>query len=422
MTDDAQRNEERLRWEEARLRLVRLDAEGAGSLDATLSCIGRIASRAMNVPRVSVWTLERATGALHALDVVDSDPGESGTPARLPVHDLGAYALMLQERRVVLASDVGTDPATRDLVGSYFGPLRITSTIDVPIYRDGQVVGVCCHEHRGPVRTWTTEESDFATSVAEVVALELASNELRGVQRSLRQHEQAVHESMRDEAIARMARGVAHDVNNLMAVITTAAAVMRRSVADGGDVRGELEVIEEASRSASRLVHDLLEVGRAVEDAGECALDDALQDIVPALCASASARSLAIVPDAPKSLVPVSRARLEQVLLNLVMNARDATEHGGAIEVRTHAIGADRVMIEVQDDGHGIDPGARERIFEPYFSTKREGHGLGLPTVVGIVRGAGGTIEIESELGRGSTVRVELPSHPALPVAPPASA
>lgn len=419
MTRAAELDEERLRWERARLRLVRLDAEGAGSLDAALSRIGRIASRAMNVPRVSVWKLEPATGALHALEVVDTEAEVYGARDRLPVQDLGAYALMLHKRRVVLASDVETDPATRDLAGPYFRPMGISSTIDVPVYRDGLVVGVCCHEHRGSARVWTTEEADFAISVAEVVALELASDELRAVQRALRQHEQAMYESMRDEAIARMARGVAHDVNNLMAVITGAAAVMRRSLAEAGDVRGELEVIEEASRSASRLVHDLLEVGRAVEDVGECGLDDALQDIVPALRASAIARSLAIVPDAPRSVVPVSRARLEQVLLNLVMNARDATDHGGSIEVRTHAIGADRVLIEVQDDGRGIDPEARERIFEPYFSTKHEGQGLGLPTIVGIVRGAGGTIDVQSEPGRGSTVRVELPAHPIATPVPP---
>ncbi|MDQ3037623.1 MAG: GAF domain-containing sensor histidine kinase [Myxococcota bacterium] len=409
MQSQARHDEERRHWEEARLRLVRLGADGAVSLETMLGRVAGIAARAMDVERVSVWRLDEASGGLRTVlvwDVASPSPDR----CRLVVQDLGAYASMLRQRRVVVADDVARDPATADLIEPYFAPLRVTSTIDAPIYRDGRVVGVCCHEHRGPPRAWTAAEADFAVSVAEVVALELTSAELRELQEVVLEHEREQQESMRDEAIARMARGVAHDVNNLLAIVLGALAVLRRATPDSPDLRAQSEVIEEAARSASRLVRDLLEVGRAVDDEGECALDDALQDVVPAMRAAAAGRALAIVPDAPRKTVPISRARLEQVLLNLVMNARDATADGGRVEVHTRVVDEGRVEIEVRDDGEGVDEEARERMFEPYFTTKVEGQGLGLPTVLAIVRGARGTIDVTSERGRGSSVRVELPA------------
>jgi signal transduction histidine kinase len=405
---------ERRRWEEARLRLVRLDREtAAGHLAARLSRIARIASRAMQVDRVSLWALDQQNGGLRAIEVVDADSHRAGALRQIPVGDLGQYARMLHERRVVLASDVSADPATSDLAGPYFARLGIEATIDAPIYRDGEVVGVCCHEHRGGRRQWTSDEAAFAVSVAEVVALELASDDLRAAEHALRTQEQALHEALREEAIARMARGVAHDVNNLLAVALGATAVLQRMPHDDPEVQAEIEVVEAAARSASRLVHDLLEVGQELTDDGEVALDDALHDMVPAMRASIGARALALVPDAPLAIVPISRARLEQVVLNLVVNARDATQEGGHVEVRSSRPEHDRVRIEVRDDGAGLAPEVRDRMYDPYFTTKAGGHGLGLPTVLAIVRRAGGSIRAEGAPGAGTAFIIELPARAA---------
>ncbi|UJR82133.1 sensor histidine kinase [Sandaracinus amylolyticus] len=399
------------RLDEARLRLVHLDAEGASSLAAKLARIARIAARCLTVERVSIWMFAgEHEGGLRALEIFDARPPERDI-RWIPAQRLGAYAHMLRDRRVITAQRVADDEATHDLVEGYFAPLEITATLESPIYRDGVVVGVVCHEHRGPPRGWSAEEADFAVSVAEVVALELATADLREAHEALRRQEVAMHDAMRDEAIARLARGVAHDVNNLLAVVVSAAALLRRNARSDAPP-AEAEVIEEAANSAARLVRDLLEVGRAAStDRGDCGLDEGLHDAVPSLRAIASERRLAIIPDAPGWIVPLSMVRLEQVLLNLVANARDATRIGGHVEVRTLVLAPGRVAIEVEDDGTGIAPEAMPHVFEPYFTTKSEGRGLGLPTVLAIVRGARGTIEVApAPGGRGTIARVELPA------------
>ncbi|AKF05241.1 sensor histidine kinase [Sandaracinus amylolyticus] len=399
------------RLDEARLRLVHLDAEGASSLAAKLARIARIAARCLAVERVSIWMFSSEHGGgLRALEIFDPRAPEDDI-RWISAQSLGAYARMLCDRRVIAAHRVREDDATHHLVDGYFAPLEISATVEAPIYRDGVVVGVVCHEHRGPARTWTAEEADFAVSVAEVVALELATADLREAHEALRRQEVAMHDAMRDEAIARLARGVAHDVNNLLAVVVSAAALLRRN-ARGDAPPAEAEVIEEAANSAARLVRDLLEVGRAAStDRGDCELDEALHDAVPSLRGIASERRLAIIPDAPGWIVPLSMVRLEQVLLNLVANACDATRAGGRIEVRTLVVAPGRVAIEIEDDGTGIGPGVMPHLFEPYFSTKSAGRGLGLPTVLAIVRGARGAIDIApAPGGRGTIARVELPA------------
>lgn len=402
--DDARR-----RWEEARLKLVRLDDASRGSLDAALAHVTRIAARCLAVSRVSVWRVAAEPPGLALIAEFDAAPVGGDLLRSIPLGDLGEYARMLRERRAIAADRVATDEGTRDIAASYFEPLGIVSTIDAPIYREGEVVGVVCHEHRGAPRAWTDDEIGFAVSVAEVVALELAQDDLRALSREIAAHEAQMQLALREEAIARMARGVAHDVRNLLAVVINAARVVQRTAGDPAELAAEIEVIEEAARSASQLVSDLMEVGRAVAERGECALDDALHDVVPLLRAASEGRALAIVPDAPRCVVPIARGRLEQVMMNLVLNARDATSEGGQIEVRTRLDGAEAVL-EVGDDGEGVDPALRDRLFEPYFTTRAPGaRGLGLPTVRAIVEGAGGRVEVQSERGAGATFRVVLP-------------
>ncbi len=109
-------------------------------------------------------------------------------------------------------------------------------------------------------------------------------------------------------------------------------------------------------------------------------------------------------------------AQLEQVLLNLLVNGKDALgEGGGRLRIETRNLPEERVLLAVEDDGSGIAPELLDRIFEPFFSTKGgSGHsGLGLASVYGIVEQCGGTIEVKSELGRGSRFEVSLPCHPA---------
>jgi signal transduction histidine kinase len=127
----------------------------------------------------------------------------------------------------------------------------------------------------------------------------------------------------------------------------------------------------------------------------------------------------ALAPD--PGLVVADPAHAEQALLNLVVNARDATPAGGRVLVETAAEGAD-VRLTVRDTGAGIAPEVRPRLFEPFFTTKADGTGLGLAAVYGVVTGAGGRVEVESEPGRGAAFHLLLPRADAPPPGAPGAA
>src|SRR5690606_26760958 len=118
-------------------------------------------------------------------------------------------------------------PVTSGMVEGYFAPLGIASTLDAPLYREGRLAGMLCLEHRAE-RAWTDDEADFAISAADMLAALFASDELREAHEALRDHELALREVMTSEALGRVARGVAHDVNNVLAIVFTAVAVLER--------------------------------------------------------------------------------------------------------------------------------------------------------------------------------------------------
>ena len=225
--------------------------------------------------------------------------------------------------------------------------------------------------------------------------------------------------------IGQLAGGIAHDFNNLLHVIMTYANMLEETLE--GDARDDAHQITHAATSAAELTKQLLsfsrrelvkprviDVGRVVTSMEKMLLRTIGQQIQ--LVTTLSPRLPRILMDS---------AQLEQILMNLVVNARDAMPSGGKVElsVSTVEIDADRanqraiapgryVAIEVTDSGDGIPPSVLGRIFEPYFSTKARGKGtgLGLATVHGIVQHAGGDIIVESHIGEGTTFRIFLPA------------
>ena len=230
--------------------------------------------------------------------------------------------------------------------------------------------------------------------------------------------EERLREAQKMEAIGRLAGGVAHDFNNLLTVILANAAEVLHSLGPD-DPRGEdLEQVVKASRAASRLTGQLLAFARrqaikpAVVDLNGLVRDTSslLRRVVGEDCEVHVEMSDELWP------VFVDRNQFEQVLINLVLNARDAVRGQGRIEIATTNVsGADEaVLLSVRDDGVGIDPEVLAHVFEPFFTTKEAGRGtgLGLATCYGIATQAGGTIEIQSQVGEGTCVIVRLPRAP----------
>jgi two-component system, cell cycle sensor histidine kinase and response regulator CckA len=232
--------------------------------------------------------------------------------------------------------------------------------------------------------------------------------------------EEHLQRSQRLEAIGQLAGGVAHDFNNLLTVVISAARLARsRLPAEHAGVR-YLEEIDGAAHRGAELTRQLLAFSRRqVMTPQPIAVDTVVADLVPLLERSLGT-SHAIALDATATApVIADPAQIEQVVMNLVLNARDAQPQGGTIEVVVAPAASDPVgevppgewvTIAVRDRGSGMDEATRARVFEPFFTTKPDGTGMGLASVYGTVKQSGGHVTVVSAPGAGSTFTVYLPT------------
>jgi signal transduction histidine kinase len=246
------------------------------------------------------------------------------------------------------------------------------------------------------------------------VALVRNVTERRRAAEELQLREERLRQAEKLEALGRVAGGIAHDFNNLLTVISTSCSLAERRLPEDHPARSPLLDARAALRSAGELTRHLLAFARR-QSTGTDVLDidevvDGMEFILRGLA------STPVVFTRERAQTPLrvraARAQLEQVFLNLVVNAVDAMPQGGELTLRTFAdpTGA-FAAIEVVDTGVGMTEEVAQRATEPFFTTKPDGKGsgLGLATVDGVARSAGGTVTIESQPNRGTKVVVTLP-------------
>jgi len=240
------------------------------------------------------------------------------------------------------------------------------------------------------------------------------------------QMEARLLQAQRLESLGQLAGGVAHDFNNLLVVILNYAEFASRAVADRSEVVADVQEIIKAAEQASHLTHQLLAFGRR-ERVQPKVLDlNAVVAHVQQLLRRTIGEQVNLHTDLDGNLwrTRVDPGQVEQVLVNLAVNARDAMVDGGDLTIATvnyedYADGPFKhpelqpgryVCLSVSDTGVGMPPEVQERAFEPFFTTKAKGSGLGLATVYGIAHQAGGGVYIYSEPGLGTTIRVYFPA------------
>jgi NO-binding membrane sensor protein with MHYT domain/nitrogen-specific signal transduction histidine kinase len=246
-------------------------------------------------------------------------------------------------------------------------------------------------------------------------------------------------QSQKLEAIGQLAGGIAHDFNNLLTAILGYSEFLLQSLGPADPRHEDVVEIQRAATRAAELTHQLLAFSRRqVLQPKLIDLNSVLADTMRMLSRLVGEHiQVGLVPDGDLGMVRADPTQLEQVVVNLVVNARDAMPDGGKLTIETQnvelepgyssqLIGAQPgpyVMMAFTDTGIGMDPATQARIFEPFFSTKErdKGTGLGLSTVYGIVKQSGGNISVYSEPGHGSTFKVYLPRvrEVALAPAPP---
>jgi len=246
-------------------------------------------------------------------------------------------------------------------------------------------------------------------------------------EQALRQSEAQLRQAQKLEALGTLAGGVAHDFNNLLTVIMGYTDLVTHALPPTGAMRDDVAQIKEAAQRATTLVRQLLAFSRKqVLQLRIVDLNDVVTGLEPLLRRLIGADIDLQVRLAPQlQRVKADAGQMEQVVMNLVVNARDAMPGGGTLVIETGDVTLDRrhqhrpdalpggpaVMLAVSDTGTGMDEATRARIFEPFFTTKApgEGTGLGLSTVHGVVHQTGGSITVFSELGKGTRFRIYLP-------------
>ncbi len=275
----------------------------------------------------------------------------------------------------------------------------------------------------------------FGLTVREALAAALArERELAAANEALRAEAEAhrrtgamLARAQKLDAVARLASGVAHDFNNVITIVNTHATLLRDGLRDRPQAIEDLNVILQAGESAAGLTRQLLTFARG-QPVEPRALD--LNEVVTSTAGMLGrlvGARVRIVKQLTPGLWPIraDAGQLEQIIVNLAVNARDAMPEGGTFTLSTSnvtlqedgaALGAplrkgDHVRLRAIDTGSGMPPAVVEQLFEPFFTTKGEGKGmgLGLSTVYGIVSRAGGAITVESAPGRGTTFEVLLP-------------
>lgn len=244
-----------------------------------------------------------------------------------------------------------------------------------------------------------------------------------------RRAEEAHRQVAKMEAIGRLAGGLAHDFNNQLYALSGFARFVARDPGLSSQSRQDLQEVEKAADQMASLTRQLLAFARQQVLSPETLdLDSAAEDARPMLQRLIGSDILVHVVHGPGTKwIRVDRSQLVQVLMNLVINSRDAMPRGGPLVIRTglREVGASEVSdrldravqpgtyveLSVEDSGEGIPPERLARIFEPFYTTKEAGRGtgLGLATVEGIVSQSGGHIQVESTVGQGTTIRILLP-------------
>ncbi len=236
-----------------------------------------------------------------------------------------------------------------------------------------------------------------------------------------RRHEERLQQARKLEALGRITGAIAHDFNNLLAAIVTPAEFLLQDLDRESPQWEDVRSIYQAATRAADLTGQLLAFSRRrVLQPTRVRLNDVLEGmshLLPRLAGERVEVEIRVPSDLPPVLAEASQ--MEQVLVNLVVNARDALPHGGRILIEATARGplgdpvlpeqASHVVLTVTDDGEGMDADTCDRVFDPFFTTKPQGTGLGLATVAAIVKQHQGEIHVESELGRGTRFVISIP-------------
>ncbi|MBN2365747.1 MAG: PAS domain S-box protein, partial [Calditrichaeota bacterium] len=352
----------------------------------------------------------------------------------IPVQDLEIYRKVIVQRETVFIEDPEKElihflpGKTKKLTRRLIEILGLTRTIAAPLIISDRVVGAISVQSVNLMPSYIPAINAFAHQIAAAWHKANLMESLTDSMAELKHTQEQLIQAQKMEAVGKLAGGIAHDFNNLLTVIQGYSEILLNQLNKSDKAYYNVLQIEKAGRSAESLVRQLLAFGRKqIMNTKILNINNKLRDLQPMLeRLIGESVELIILPASEIGNVKVDPNQLEQVIMNLVVNAKDAMPDGGTIIIETMNVTLPDeyakqmyteiypgryVLMTISDNGCGMDEDTQSQIFEPFFTTKVKGKGtgLGLSTVYGIIKQSGGYIVVKSQPNQGSTFRIYLP-------------
>jgi len=325
-----------------------------------------------------------------------------------PVTQKNLITDLYRKSRVIVIEDIYHDPRFHYPREAEREGIRMV--LDTSLSFRDRIAGIL-RIYFGEVRAVSDQERDFLVSLADQCALAIEKNRLIEAQKS--KFDLLALQTEKLSALGRMAAGIAHEINNPLAGILLFSSNLFKKVPDEGPLKEGLGIIMRETQRCKFIIQELLEFARDKEPRKSPAnITTIIQKSLNILENEFRLRHIRIekdfAPGLPDSCIDANQ--LEQVFVNLLLNAAQAIDDNGTITIRSHTNSARReIVVDVIDTGCGIPPEHLSQIFEPFFSTKKNGSGLGLAVSFGIIKNHQGRLEVSSRPGRGSHFTVRLP-------------
>ncbi|MFO0935959.1 MAG: ATP-binding protein [Gemmataceae bacterium] len=386
------------------------------NLRETFHQLCRIAAEALAIERVGIWLFTPHRKAIRCACLYERTRQVFSEGVTLNISDFPEHFTELTDRFESMPGGTYQGPCSLRMKSAYHDPLGITAILDAPIVIEGALVGCACHEQTGEAKPWTTADRAFSQDLAAAIAVTLSGLSLHDAWQRLRSDSSAATDERIREATAQISAGVAHDFRNLLQIVIGNAQLIGSDPDATPNMIERIKHILDAADRGAMLATELTAIGK--NQAGQpriVSASDAVSNFLPLLRDSVGPDHRVefqnIGGDAKVFIDPM---QLERIVLNLVLNAREASTRGGAIDIAVEGRSREHpesVQLSVSDHGAGIDRQHLNRVFDPFFTTKPKGKGsgFGLSIVKRFVELAGGSIAVRSTVGTGTTVCCTLP-------------
>lgn len=414
------------------------------------------------VSRVGIWLYQEGTDGIACSSLLENGQMQSVENLVLRRSDFPHYFSMLDQQRVIAAYDARQDPATSEFTKGYLQPRGIFSMLDVPIRHRGQMVGIICCEQTGSMKRWTDDETSFVAAIADLYGRALMAQQKVAYQRDLEQLNQQLEAKVKERtqlleanidqlqatqaqlveaekmaSLGALVAGVAHEVNTPIGIAVTANShsktlmtQLQRLLENNELSRTKLDkLLEQVVESQSLVERNLFRADELISNFKKTAVDQAHYDIqridladylqMVLVTLKPYTKELAVcfeVDCQPGVQVQTYPGAIAQVLTNLVINACvhafHAINRAAVIRIQLQQCSQQGIQLTVCDNGKGIPPEVKKRVFEPFFTTRRGqgGSGLGLAIVYNLVTNTlQGKIELQSEPEQGACFHIHLP-------------